>query len=212
MEEPDKVSEKEIEEGIAFAKKRAMLASLQELETSLPEVEIEKEAVVKKINIFRWASIAAGFLLLATLCWWIWLKPVPLHEKLFVEHFEPYPAVGLVRGNASDDIRTQAVEAYNKNDFATAASLFSSLYENNQDTLSLFYASVAQLGNGETETAIAGFEEFKGISSVLREEADFYVGLGNLRMGEIEKVENITNAISEKEKKEKLLKILEHKN
>lgn len=84
-------------------------------------------------------------------------------DRLLEEHFEHYPSnIGVMRSDANSEISQLKLRAYNLYEiyeYKDAAPLLYKVYEEERDTMSLFYAGVAYLGSGDLDRAEECFVE-----------------------------------------------------
>ena len=134
-----------------------------------------------KSNFWRWGLAMLIILILMGLVWGFWPRATE-EEKLFQAYFEAPALVGNVTRGANNEFKAlqeQAFKAYNQGNLKKAAPLFKELYEGYQDTLSLFYLGISQLGTNQTDQAVTHLETINQINDDIRlEHIEYYLALG----------------------------------
>lgn len=205
-------------EGTRSAFREDVEAQLRDLEAGLPTVQMDEAALLlndlpeleetistsKPKRPFRyWLYRAAAVLipLFVGLGWWM-SSEKPAYEKLFEQHFETLDHdIHLTRGNEDKSyfqLQVQALSEFKQGQYAKAIPLFQQLFDVHDDTSSLFYLAIAQLGDNQPTTAIQNLERFKNISDDIRfTNLDYYLALAYLRKGDLKKArEFLANAKS----------------
>lgn len=185
MEELNPQDEKNLREAIRRNKMKGMLGELKALEEDLPEVNIPP-ASAKRRNLRPW-MVAAGILFLLALSWYLFRdRPPNKYEELFAAYFEPYPSMVTRRGGETD-LRNRAYTAYSDGKYRQALPLLEQVWEERQDTLSLFYLGIAQIADGETNEGIQNLKVFNELYKVFNQQVNWHIALGYLQEGEVEK-------------------------
>lgn len=157
----------------------------------------------KKVSIRLILQIAAVVLLVAGLAgaaYYYLLRPTN-PQQVFLTYFEAYPnrLEQTNRGEpASDEASAEvsAMQHYEAGNFSEAATALTDLVtsdsvEENRTVL-LFYRGVAHLGAGQTAEAIGDLTTVvQNTDSLLAEPATWYLGLGYLQAGQLNKAKEL---------------------
>lgn len=210
----------DIQEGIRFARLEEIQQAIQgwEQELGVQENEFEKEVstmihleknreLLKEIRGFEgekqipktssikpsWWAVAASIVLLIGISWfWVEQSKPTFQEELFIAYFEPYPAIGIQRGNnEQEDLKIHALNYYTNKDYKKAIPLFQQLYEQHNDTLSLFYCGIAQLGNQQFEASINRLESVRNQIPNLQSQANWYIFLAYIGKGDVNAAQQV---------------------
>ena len=184
------------------------ISLLKEYELSLQKQKLNRNKSNNLRVLFAVSSIAAVFLLL------LFFVPDMMYFKnnnqISLEHFEPYPAHILKRGNQDNisKLKEKAYTLYAIADYKKASPLLAELCDSG-DKESCFYAGVALLGDGEFEKALTFFE-MKGLN-INNNILYWYKGLCFWNKGKKVKAKAIWKEIDNKSiYKNKIEKILNH--
>jgi hypothetical protein len=130
----------------------------------------------------RWYILAAAVVSLIIIARFALMPPVTT-ESLYQDHFRPYPNIfePQLRGEARADKRTEAFKAYDKRDYAQAATLFRALLQNQQDPGALLLLGNSNLMIGNTDEAIANFSQLVNEPSELSVQAKWFLSLAYLK-------------------------------
>ena len=182
-----------LRQGIDYSIMKSLKEELQELETSLPEVELEPDVKhmikpAKARDHFRIWKVAAAVVLVSISVAVVFQLQQPSNpQDLFSQYFEPAenPFVGAKRGDdISADLEVQASMAYDARDWSTAIAGFETILgqevSNEQYNRTLYYLGIAQLAQGQSQAAIHTFEQFLEVSEDNVAEAKWYLALGYL--------------------------------
>ncbi|MGC3945644.1 MAG: tetratricopeptide repeat protein [Chryseolinea sp.] len=133
----------------------------------------------------KWYLLAAAVIALIIVARFALTSTVTT-EDLYEDHFRPYPNVfqPAVRGQSQADERSEAFKAYDKSDYAKAATLFSSILERGNDPESLLLLGNCNLVLGNTDAAISNFTELSKTSKELSMQARWFLALAYLRNGD----------------------------
>jgi len=94
----------EVQQGIRLARLASVLEEVQDWER---EAAIQERIKSHQIG-WHWWGMAASIALLLGVAWFTFQPNEPaLHEKLFEEYFEPYPAIGIIKSEIGTNIETQ---------------------------------------------------------------------------------------------------------
>ncbi len=197
--------EEDVADMIRIEKNRELLGEIQGFE----EVEGEKEAVVRGIGRYWW-GVAAGVLLLLGAGLFLFQSEDELsNDELFAEYFEPYPVVGVKRGQEIDELKEKAIEQYENQNYEQAIPLLKELYLLEQDTLIQFYYSVALLANLQYEEAIINFEAIKATNNLLEELINWYIFLANLGSGNPQQIDKTSLNLRFGKREKEVLQIID---
>lgn len=205
-------------QGIRYGHLKTKWADLKALEATLPAVEPEKPAG----RVIEWRSnwkviAAAASLALIIGSYFIATRPVE-PDVLYARYFQVYPNVfePVVRGTNQETPRAQAFAAYDRGDYARAASGFNQLLKEKEEPeiLLLLGNSNLILGNaGEAkENFIRLSRDFENPNTDLL--AKWYLSLCYLKLGEKESAKVLLEEIavessSYQEKAKEMLKKLD---
>ncbi|HLF62588.1 MAG TPA: hypothetical protein VI603_02495 [Saprospiraceae bacterium] len=125
------------------------------------EAEAEEEPKLKVVTMQnrKWIlSIAAGVALLVVAGWLIFRpqEPLAIQHAYLTEHFDDYVLHDVMKGVGSSEYTPEQLRAYNLfaiKDFKKAIPLLKKEWEENGDTLSLFYLWVSYKAVGNKENA-----------------------------------------------------------
>lgn len=111
---------------------------------------------VRTLLFSKILGVAASLIVLVG-AFWVWntLESGNTSGDIYAEYFEPYPSDVVVSRSASsqETLIQNAHGAYQNENYKTAAPLFEKLYEQDRDTMSLFYAGISYLGYKDYENA-----------------------------------------------------------
>ena len=214
MEELTNKEEKDLKDGIIYSKKKSLLEDLKALENEL--TEDTKGPTSPYITYLKWLLLFLALGIGITIGWY-WMQkgktpvtvPTNKYMQAFNQNFEAYPTIGLVRNNETKTLRSEALQAYSSNDFTKAISKFEAL-EKETDwnfnspidqtiLMDLFFSGIAYIGKGEVDKGIEKLELFRTHSSVLQDQAKFYIAMGYLRQENVIKFTEIKNTFHSKE-------------
>jgi len=134
--------------------------------------------VVRMKRYLRGAVAVAAILIAVIAIWQPW-KP-----DLFNKFSETSMVEPAERGDAADDLLEQAVEAFNKKEFATAATLLQQVKQRDTANSAInFYYGVALLQTNKLNEARDIFNRLFAAQSAFKNEAAFYQALGYLKEG-----------------------------
>lgn len=202
----------DLRKGIDYSIMKSLKEELQQLETSLPEIELEPDVQhsidpAPTTNRFRIWKVAAAVVLVSLSVGVIFQLQQPSSpQDLVSQHFEPYenPFVGAKRG---DDITAnpmvQAFQAYDTEKYSVAIAGFESILGQeeykDQHTMVLFYLGISQLAQGQGTASIASFEHYLGITEDNVSEAKWYLALGYLKEGKVDEATVLLEELQQNE-------------
>ena len=197
-------------DGVEYSVLKTTKEDLQDLEASLPDVKIEKQVLqdqqkqaISRTPRFVWWKIAAAFLVLAlstTMIVYYQMQSQP--EVLYNKYFEPYPNefYHLKRDEiSSSDLKLQAFQAYDNNDFQTASAGINTWLDGHEDEdiMVLFYLGNAQLAEGEYQEAIISFRKFLEDSDDFNTKTKWYLALAYTKEQQIEEAQKLFNELKD---------------
>lgn len=197
-------SDKQLEDGIIYTQKKALLDQLQRLEASLPKINTALPWYQQR----RWKqiSLAAAVAGIALLVWWLQDAPTTSGPHAAIaDYFEPIPHPRGAERDEGQDLEERAVIAYLQEDYEQAAPLFETLVRDQKDSLSLLYLGISQLGSGDAEGAIGSINQFLVYdSSTYEDKPYYYLALAHVQLGEMEEAKGYAARIKSPELKNKV--------
>ncbi len=199
---------RDLRKGIDYSIMKTLKEELQELEATLPEVNIEpqdrgqgEEPIIGQ-RFMLWKVAAVVMLIAVSAVVIFQLQQPSSPQDLFTHHFEAYPNefVSAKRGddNAADPM-VQAFQAYDNQNYNAAIDGFTKILDEEEDVMVLFYLGNAQLAQNESQAAIATFEQFLEISQDSVTEAKWYLAMSYLKEGRIEEAKVLLEELKEDE-------------
>lgn len=169
----------------------------QELNTS--------EVIDKSVSWKKW-SIAAAFVLGATLFGYLLLKPSQ-PEVLFAKYFEPDPGLPTLMSQTdeADYLFSNAMVAYKQGEYQKAISVWDALESKDSNDTIGYFIGVAYLADERADKAIEYLQPLAEKSvTAFREEIFYYLGLAYLKEDRVELAKKNLN-FSSLEKSKQLL-------
>ncbi len=154
----------------------------------------------KKIHYLIAASVA---FLIGMGGLWFYNSPNP-NQRLFDEYFTPDPGLPTVMGHSDEYDFYEAMVDYKRKNYTVAIAKWEKLLalKPENDTLNYFLGS-ARLANDQEGISLAFLEKTAANeNSVFQDEANFYMGLAHLKMGQGEKAKAFlkkSNSVAAKE-------------
>ena len=193
----------------AFERQKLLLEVVDEQhETKLKELLKAKEAeiiannsidnsnkktqpIIRKLNYKKWFSIAASILVLVVAAYFLMNNfgtEKPTNTELFAQNFEPYRnfLIPVERGDLSEADLEKAFQNYENENYAAAIIGFEESLKDSISADVLFYKAVSELAEAETENAILSFEQSLNLNTQFEAEANWYLILANLKLGNME--------------------------
>jgi tetratricopeptide (TPR) repeat protein len=212
--------EKIVRLGIEYSTLKNISSELQDLEASLPEVEInlakERKLIPWNNNAFK---IAASLLLLVAASYVIYRYTKQPDLKLaFENNFEAYPNEFYIpkRGEVTpENNKTKAFEYYDAKQYKDALIYFDRLTASDKDNIINFYEGNAYLATGESEKAIKIFKNLiKDQKFIFIDQCKWYLGLAYLKTQRIADAKKIFSELKEGQSthRERATEILEELN
>ena len=152
----------------------------------------EQKGVARTINFRRVIAIAATVLLMVMSYQFFFTSGGPVsNEQLFADNFQPYQMLLSQRGLSEGEkniVLENAISAYSKGNYQSAASFFQQLSQNDPTDISYqFYLAVAQLGAKENDTSINLFQNIISTEGhPFKEQSQWYLALAYLQNGDNE--------------------------
>lgn len=192
-------SDKSFADQFDFEKKTKAAITLEErqkLKAKLREFETESSGR-KRRNRKTWIPIAAAILILIGVIS-IFNSKQTSNSDLFAEYFEPYPntVAPLVRGENSDDNKTEAFKAYESSDFKSASIFFNRLFENHGAEYARFYEAVSLMADRQFESSKTIFATTVW-SEEYSEKVNWYLALNYLHLEQNKNARTILENIVE---------------
>lgn len=197
---------RDLRNGIDYSIMKTLKEELQELEATLPEVNIELQdrgqgeepLIGQRFMLWKVAAIVMLIAVSAVVVFQL-QQPSSPHD-LFTQYFEPYPNE-FVSAKRGDDIAAdpmvQTFQAYDNQDYSTAIVGFKKMLKEEENVMVLFYLGSAQLAQNESQGAIATFERFLEISKDSVAEAKWYLALSYLKESRVEAAKVLLEELNE---------------
>lgn len=195
--------------------KALLVAADKRMDSTALHANVDKP--VQRISWYRWIAAAAIALLLGVATWS--LMRSPSSEDLYAAYYEPFPNLiaPIDKSQPATDLVTQALQAYERGQFAEAVDKFIALEQQNSTTafspdMQLYYAlSLLQTGNANEatnrlQTVAANLE------ARYQQAAQWYLALAYLQTNNQEKTaEQLNNILATPEHRyqDKAKKLLE---
>lgn len=137
--------EKNVKKAITLNERKALKQKLQSFE--------------KPKQTYKWLYVAASIAVFIGLLTWNSLF-VTNYDSLYSEYYQTYPntVAPTVRGEVSDDIKSNAFYAYDSGDYMKAITLFSRIYAKDGDDYAIFYKGLSYMELEKYKEALAVFE------------------------------------------------------
>lgn len=154
------------------------LAELKRIEAKLADPHYE----VRHYGNRRWYILSAAVIALLIVARFA-LSPGVTTEQLFKDHFRPYPNVfePTLRSTEPGGDRAEAFKAYEKGDYARAATLFRGQLEHGYDAGMLLLLGNSNLMIGRTDEAIINFSTLTARSPELSVQATWFLSMAYLK-------------------------------
>ncbi|NHF61452.1 tetratricopeptide repeat protein [Flavobacteriaceae bacterium TP-CH-4] len=154
------------------------------------EVDIAKKSPSSKPKGgFRNWSIAASIALLIGLGWVGFNTFLGTSsDALYEEHFRAYPntVYTITRGDTDDSLERKAFVAYESGDYESAIDYLEELKGEENKAYIAFYMAQSHLNLGNTEAALALFQQIMDSEKEFEAEAHWYTALAHLKNGDKE--------------------------
>ena len=120
--------------------------------------------------------------------------------SVYDEFYQTYPNVvaPTVRGENSEDIKSEAFYEYDNGNYEKSLVLFSKIYETDKDDYALFYKALSQMELQKTTEAIATFKQFDlGKNNAFTPFVKWYLALAYLKENQKEQAMPLLKSLSE---------------
>ncbi len=126
----------------------------------------------------RSSVVGAALVSVIALFWFFFPITMPHEDTIMDTYFKPFPNITATMGAEDIGKKMQdAIDAYNKQDFKKAATLYAPVFENTKDSIHLFYQAVSLLGSGQLQAAQPIFEQIQYSNTLPAETAQWYLAL-----------------------------------
>ena len=182
-------------EGLRVLKEREMRQHIKDINTKLPPFDPPSSTNWLKIGIVALAIALAAFAV-----WFFMIREeeLPL-SPMVAAYFEPYPALGITRGEDDKNIKTEALRTYAVGDFKKAIPLLQRAFIVEKDTMLLFYRSIAFIGRGQPSNAVIILEGLHTSKTVPTDLVEWYLALAYIEVDEKEKALLLLKKVSNTE-------------
>ncbi len=182
-------------EGLKVLKERKMRQHIKDINTKLPPFDPPSFTNWLKIGIVALAIALAAF----TVWFFTIREEVQPLSPMVAAYFEPYPALGITRGEDDKNIKTEALRTYAVGDFKKAIPLLQRAFIAEKDTMLLFYESIALIGNGQSEQAKTILKNLKGSEALQLDSIEWYLALAYLETKDKENALNLLKKLADTE-------------
>ena len=213
MNDNSRPTDKQLEDGIVYTQKKALLDRLKNLEAGLPEIELPTPWYLRK----GWKQLGIAATIVGLIFFvWLWIDHAATNQinGVIAQHFEPIPYPGKVDRSTQEQnqsLEQRAVSAYQQQRYTEAIPLLQSLIDDEQDSLAFLFLGISQLGTGDAQSAIASITQFTAYDDrTFSDETHYYLGLAHLQLGNLQQVDTHLERIdSFSDWRDKLLTALE---
>lgn len=168
-------------------------------EAAPPSVAPIAPPVSIRRSLFRNLAIAATFVLLFSVSYWVFQSNEAVEQDLFATYYQPYEDLFSVRNqDASDGLLLKANEAYLNNDYAAALPNFESLLQSKSDETKLLLATgICQLETGDIAGAITRFQSIIQLKDIyLTDQAIWYTAMAHLKQKDTESAKKMLQQLT----------------
>ena len=156
------------------------------------------ETKLKKRKLSLVMSIAASFLIIAMLSYWIW-DINPGHSDVFLKYYKPY--YNVVDEPQRDSVLfpddATAFQLYDKGEYLNAIGGFrNALTRNPHNAQASFYLGLSYLAVNQPDSAVRFLDKSYPGEPALSEPAQWYVGLAYLKSGRTEEAKKVFKEIA----------------
>ncbi|SHI41851.1 tetratricopeptide repeat protein [Flavobacterium terrae] len=148
----------------------------------------------------RWISIAASFVVFASVGYWI--LSLNSNDSLYEDYYETFPNVEAptVRGSIANDIKSEAFYAYDSKNYEGALHLFSEILDKDKDDYALFYKGLALMELERFNDAVTVFESYQEKpNSAFNNYIKWYLALCYIKTNQTEKSKNLAHKLIKSE-------------
>jgi tetratricopeptide (TPR) repeat protein len=178
-------------------KKAITLNERADLKQKLQSFETPKSA---KKWLSKW-SVAASIAVVLGAGYWF-MNQSSNNIELYEDYYQSYPNVvaPTVRGENSEDIKSEAFYEYDNGNYEKSLVLFSKIYETDKDDYALFYKALSQMELQKTTEAIATFKQFDlGKNNAFTPFVKWYLALAYLKEKQQNKAIPLLKSLTENE-------------
>lgn len=184
-------------EGIGYAGRNKILQQLQEIETGLPEIDLnEADTPAKVVSLKQrnhWWAAAASIAVLVVSGLFIFNQRLTPAE-VFENYIEAYPNIDrpTTRGEIIEmDIEYRAYAAYDQYNYVLAIEFFNQMPETDMDSINYLYLGISYLMNNQSAEAINSLDLAQKNAGNLRNQVNWYLGMAYLKSGDLEKAKEV---------------------
>jgi hypothetical protein len=178
-------------------KKAITLNERADLKQKLQSFETPKSA---KKWLSKW-SVAASIAVVLGAGYWF-MNQSSNNIELYEDYYQSYPNVVApnVRGENSEDIKSEAFYEYDNGNYEKSLVLFSKIYDTDKDDYALFYKALSQMELQKTTEAIATFKQFDlGKNNAFTPFVKWYLALAYLKEKQQDKAIPLLKSLTENE-------------
>lgn len=190
-------SYREIIEGIRLVGESRTIDKISQWEKSLASTPSGSS---KRILISRtqWYGIAAAIALIACLSFFLLIPGKPKYEALFDKFYSIQENdISIMGSEDKAEALRDGLKAYDRRDFKKAAQHLEDFLKKYPDSLHIrFFYALANMELGEYDEAVQSLIPISEDPHSLRERAQWYEALGNLRQNNIERTQEILEIIT----------------
>ncbi|MVO10183.1 hypothetical protein GOQ30_13505 [Flavobacterium sp. TP390] len=172
----------------------------------------ERAALKQKLKTFekskksyKWLSVAASFAILIGMYTLTTLFDTN-YDSLYKEYYQTYPNTvsPTVRGETTDDIKSNAFYAYDSGNYKEAIPLFSEIYTKDGDDYALFYKALSLMEIKEYQEALRNlnlhdYTKENTFTPFFR----WYAALTNLKLKNTEKTKQLLKVLTQTDNPQK---------
>ena len=180
--------QKKVKRAITSAERTALKKKLQAFEETKP-----------KVKSFKVWYAAASIVLICGLGFYFTQTST---TTIYKDYYQSYPNVvaPAVRGENSNDIKSEAFFEYDNGNYAKALELFSKIYDVEQDDYALFYKGLSLMELQKTKDAIATFNQFDvKKNNSFTPFVKWYLALSYIKENQLENAIPLLKSLSETE-------------
>lgn len=146
-----------------------------------------------------WAIAASVAALAIGLTFWFWSKSTSPHESIVAEVLQPYPTLGIVKGNdGTADRQQQALLAYDGGEYTQAIPDFRTGWQSGDYPENAFYLGLSfLLAESSPDSARYYLQLAPDALPALSDAARWYLALAHLRSGDTERSLELLNQLSD---------------
>ncbi|WP_299271870.1 hypothetical protein [uncultured Psychroserpens sp.] len=185
-------SDEEFAKEVAFQKNLKTVITKEEQSNIKAQLQGFESEEKTRVNYKKW-FVAAGIVMFLGWFGIMYINNTTPAEKLFAEYFEPYrnTVQPILRGEAQNDIKSKAFQAYETKDYNRALDYFNMLLDEQYDETIAFYKANVLLELNKTENAITILEQNLKTSDSLNDKNSWYLVLAHLQQNNTDKAKRI---------------------